>query len=570
MKRTLLKTMLLAFTFTAGAVTASANDLKWDLTDADTWGSITFAGGTYSYATDASTGGTNLLTFCFDTDGTKYDTSNKTLRINSVATVGDDGIPTANYIKFTIPAGYSCIFQAGYNVTKNAGSYKVGSDDAVSLPKSWTDTSIDKDDTQDRDVYIYLTKCGTQNKAGIKYVTMTNNTSTYTYVVNASVNGQTQKIAASEEAQGYNTNIKVPYQRFILDGTTLYEAKATSNSYNYTFTLGQGDNISDDNVQTETIEYGTAAYENVVFYAEGEAIEGMTENTSFSNVGNRASNAAVGVCADTVKVTTLPVGTYTIGVKLFGSVSSFKAFYGDTEITWDDDTQIKAQGLPTATITLTGETAINVTSGESGGIDFIYIQTEDAETITAETEYRTFCSADKAIDFSNSDLKAYTAAYDESQNAVVLTEVQQVPAGTGVILYNADYANTTKFTVDVIESASELSGNELVGLTAKTTVKYQEVDSEATSTYNYLLNNGAFYYPVEDGVSVAAGRAYLATTKNVKTSEAKSIKIIFAGTTGINSINAAAQNGKIYNLQGIEVSEPTQGLYIKNGKKIIK
>ena len=42
-------------------------------------------------------------------------------------------------------------------------------------------------------------------------------------------------------------------------------------------------------------------------------------------------------------------------------------------------------------------------------------------------------------------------------------------------------------------------------------------------------------------------------------------------TTGIVDViaNKREGNGKIYNLQGIEIANPTKGIYIRNGKKFI-
>lgn len=40
--------------------------------------------------------------------------------------------------------------------------------------------------------------------------------------------------------------------------------------------------------------------------------------------------------------------------------------------------------------------------------------------------------------------------------------------------------------------------------------------------------------------------------------------------TGIRNINAKTADGKVYNLQGVEVENPTKGLYIQNGKVVLK
>ena len=42
-----------------------------------------------------------------------------------------------------------------------------------------------------------------------------------------------------------------------------------------------------------------------------------------------------------------------------------------------------------------------------------------------------------------------------------------------------------------------------------------------------------------------------------------------AGGTGIKTVNVKAENGAYYNLAGQEVANPTKGLFIHNGKKVI-
>ena len=48
------------------------------------------------------------------------------------------------------------------------------------------------------------------------------------------------------------------------------------------------------------------------------------------------------------------------------------------------------------------------------------------------------------------------------------------------------------------------------------------------------------------------------------------LEIIKAGGTGITSITADSLNDTIYNLNGQKVEKATKGLYIINGKKVIK
>ena len=48
------------------------------------------------------------------------------------------------------------------------------------------------------------------------------------------------------------------------------------------------------------------------------------------------------------------------------------------------------------------------------------------------------------------------------------------------------------------------------------------------------------------------------------------LRYISSGTTAIRTANTAAADGKFYNLQGQEVKQPARGLYIHNGKKVLR
>ena len=92
--------------------------------------------------------------------------------------------------------------------------------------------------------------------------------------------------------------------------------------------------------------------------------------------------------------------------------------------------------------------------------------------------------------------------------------------------------------------------------------------------YNYILasDNGVAKFFQPDGSStISAGKAYFSSTTYYSSTESRGIEINFeSGTTSINQKAALqAEDGKWYNLQGIEVALPTKGIYIRNGKKVV-
>ena len=73
------------------------------------------------------------------------------------------------------------------------------------------------------------------------------------------------------------------------------------------------------------------------------------------------------------------------------------------------------------------------------------------------------------------------------------------------------------------------------------------------------------FYPAS-GKTIATNKAYLSTTVS-----AARLTMAFDGeASGINNVNVeAAANGRIYNLNGQQVTAPSKGLYILNGKKVM-
>lgn len=170
---------------------------------------------------------------------------------------------------------------------------------------------------------------------------------------------------------------------------------------------------------------------------------------------------------------------------------------------------------------------------------------------------------DYALDFENTGLTAYTASYSDSK--VTLTEVQNVPAGTGVVLKGD--ANT--YSIPVIAS-SETAKGQLTGSTTEGLV----YSAEAADDYYMLTLNseGKAQFTKLTSGTIAAGKAYLPIAKAAN--GARLLSVVFADdATGISSVPAAndgmATDAPVYNLKGQRVSQPQKGLYIVNGKKMV-
>jgi hypothetical protein len=88
--------------------------------------------------------------------------------------------------------------------------------------------------------------------------------------------------------------------------------------------------------------------------------------------------------------------------------------------------------------------------------------------------------------------------------------------------------------------------------------------------YRLTMHDGSeigFWWGAASGAAfdIAANKAYLA----VPTSAAREGFAFGEETNGITANNSEAMaNDRYYNLQGVEMAQPTRGLYIVNGKKV--
>lgn len=218
-----------------------------------------------------------------------------------------------------------------------------------------------------------------------------------------------------------------------------------------------------------------------------------------------------------------------------------------------------------------GSTAItNIDVNFNGLVDIYSAYCTSVPTIAVSVtsvKYATFCD-EIARDFSASGITVYAATATSTK--VDFDEVTDgiVPANTGVVLYSATTKSDVAIPAAATASSYDFSSNEMIGINAKTSIAYAGEGSKK----NYILANGTsgvgFYKAAVGGANLAAHKAYLSTTAAVTGRD-------FLGfedeTTGIEKVEAAQQTvGEYYNLAGQRVANPTKGLYIVNGKKVIK
>ena len=91
-------------------------------------------------------------------------------------------------------------------------------------------------------------------------------------------------------------------------------------------------------------------------------------------------------------------------------------------------------------------------------------------------------------------------------------------------------------------------------------------------TNSYYFKDNALHRATNEHSKINGFRGYFTYTGGGSPSPAPSLNIVLDGSiTGIKNVtsNEESRNDKFYNLSGQQVSQPTKGIYIKNGKKYI-
>ena len=181
-------------------------------------------------------------------------------------------------------------------------------------------------------------------------------------------------------------------------------------------------------------------------------------------------------------------------------------------------------------------------------------QTRAEVSYVGEAGWATFYDDVAGYELSG-DVKAYVAVLNKTW--LELTEIENVPANTPVIL-KGTYYNKTDKDLPAINIANELQGTGFA--------------TEADGTMYILANGseGVGFYWATAGTTIPAGKAYYQSTSGVKA-------FFFAedDATGLSDMSDQSdlsdQSETIYNLAGQMVNgKSSRGIYIVSGKKMFK
>lgn len=287
------------------------------------------------------------------------------------------------------------------------------------------------------------------------------------------------------------------------------------------------------------------------------------QNTKLTNVviPTKTGHIGDGAFSDNAKLTTVVVN----GLECYLAVSAFAKCDNlkDVYITSDKEPNAERYGspfqnnptvhvVPNYLETFKGLNTCNTTNFDSNF------------SITLNKEWTTLTSAYN-LDFSNVEggLTAYTAKYNEVNDAVALTQVKKVKAGTGLILKGEAGTYTLPILASNEEGLDEATGNQLVDCVDAVWSTGRDKD--------YFLSNGEFVKSDHNGWALP-GKSYLYINGGRGNGSNSPLRVYVDNTaTAIDGItnNPVVKDEAYYNLQGVKVQRPQHGVFIHNGKKVV-
>ena len=444
-----------------------------------------------------------------------------------------------------------------------------------------------------------------------------------TFTVNEDANGKVLRTTVrSAEAAG---DIKVPYHKYNLgDDGVLYTKGVTSKEFNATVTVaGDGDVVTISG-------YSDSKKANVVFYTEGEEIEGVTYS-EHANVLIRASNSSTAFAPTDLTVTNLPAGKYRMTVGCFdtakaGNTAVFPFSVGGEEFEVTSNGNNLSEVSHDFMIFSSSDLVWKASGSETKSIDYIYIQyMGEATTEVKQCNYTV-----NAVDEGGNVIETLATGTVEEQTMVKVAYSKYILQNGNLLManvtnkeYNYSFEvlnenqveNITYKATDLTNVVFYAEGEDIEGLTPCTSANTAIRSSRSGSAYaaedtkiahlapgNYQLyaiiyDSGktpdSYWSFTIDGTEVAnfncttvniqeLGPAEFSVTAETDLVMAKAgsndrgldafyiISTDGAVTTGIAEVKAQAADEAVYNLAGQRVNNAQKGIFIQNGKKVVK
>ena len=271
--------------------------------------------------------------------------------------------------------------------------------------------------------------------------------------------------------------------------------------------------------------------------------------------------------------------TYTVSITGSGvTADKMNPEYGDDvviTIAADEDRTLNTLTVNDVDVTASVADGQYTIENVTGNVTVVATFNFTKEIIALATSTATF-SCKEDLNFTGSDLRAYIAAgYSKSGNGVLLVRVYDVPANTGLVIrgevgptYKIPYSTSQSYFVNLLK--------------AHLTDEDEDEDVPATSGdyYNYVLKRDGDVYswhgPGSGYMKLRTKKAYLQLPSSfMPAAAARELNLVFEddSTTDISEfilLNNGKTGDRIYNLNGQQVDNMRKGVYIVNGRKVMK
>ena len=371
-------------------------------------------------------------------------------------------------------------------------------------------------------------------------------------------------IAAGKYIEGESA-ISVSWSKYVKNGDKWYECDETSYS------------LSVSGALTKTINYTNEA--DIAYFFECEDLNVSRSPAASDTWSAWSGGKAVRHYSSSYWYTDgLAGGVYNLSVPYKNNNSSattINLYLRDSEGTLTD-TGLSIEGAKQSSGTLSAEgieipegysLVLNNTTAYNSNVLMDYVALTLVRPLTvapAVTDYATF-SSPYALNFATATgVQAYVAKSSDGSVVTMEKVTGAVPANTGLLLQKMDGEVSIPVVAEGVAPAANLlkPGTGAAIKSEGTTMRYVLAGTgDATSFYCLAEANAAVVIP--------EGKAYL----EVVGAPAR-LAIVFEDgeTTGIKSMNnvQSVMDNEVYNLQGQRVQNAVKGLYIVNGKKVVR
>jgi len=189
-------------------------------------------------------------------------------------------------------------------------------------------------------------------------------------------------------------------------------------------------------------------------------------------------------------------------------------------------------------------------------------------TIPAKSYVARIDAEKRQIETAVDGVKFYSVKSVTNTEVELTSELSVIAAEMPYFIYND---NDTEIEVSIVVSSNDPDNVDYDSDHFKgTLVDKTFTDEDMEEADHYVLSGGSSFVWVKDAGTLAAGKCWIELVPSSE-AHARRLVIVHEGTTtGINAINAAANmDGNIYDLNGRRVMQPTKGLFIVNGKKVV-